>query len=371
MTHAPSADERPQATLSTPVVFFIFNRPQETAQVWQAIRTTRPARLYIVSDAPRPGVAGEASRVQECRKIAESIDWPCQVETDYAVQNLGCGARISSGLNKVFSREERAIILEDDTVPEPSFFRFCETLLERYADHKQVYHINGRNNLMCWDTDDSYFFARRSNPWGWATWRRAWRSFDLRLEPVAAEEIETLTQILRDRKHAEFIHHTANKYAGRSIDTWDIQWSLSIIRQGGLCIVPQSNLVRNIGFGPSATHTSNTRHDMRADLPVLPAPAELLHPGSVKYLAVGQKFDRFYFLFEQLNTYNQPGVMILLSRLLASASPGDDLPGHQRLRSLIPFLNPAQDPAETRELLLHLKEFIPENQTLENLLKYF
>ena len=136
MTHAPSADGRSQATLSTPVVFFIFNRPQETAQVWQAIRTTRPARLYIVSDAPRPGVAGEASRVQECRKIAESIDWPCQVETDYAVQNLGCGARISSGLNKVFSREERAIILEDDTVPEPSFFRFCETLLERYADHK-------------------------------------------------------------------------------------------------------------------------------------------------------------------------------------------------------------------------------------------
>lgn len=360
-----------RSSLLTPVVFFIFNRPQETAQVWQTIRAARPAKLYVMSDAARPEVVGESELVQACRTIAESIDWPCQVKFDYAKQNLGCGGRISSGLTDVFQQEERAIILEDDTVPTPTFFPFCEALLERYADETSVCHINGRNNLARWDIGSSYFFSRRSNPWGWATWRRAWSDCDLPMESLAAKDLESLTQVLHDRKHAEFIHHTVNQYAGRSINTWDIQWSLSILRRSGLCIVPKSNLVTNIGFGPSATHTNNTENDMRAAIPAFSAPPCLHHPKSVSYVPSAQKFDRLFFLFEQLNTYQKPGVMISLSRLLERHPTAHKLSANERLRSLIPFLTPAQNPAETRELLLHLQPFIAGNPTLEKLLEYF
>ncbi|MDG2381233.1 MAG: glycosyltransferase family 2 protein [Pirellulaceae bacterium] len=361
----------PRSNLLTPVVFFVFNRPEETAQVWQAIRAARPARLYVVSDAARPEVAGEAALVHACRKIAESIDWQCEVEFDYAKQNLGCGARISSGLNDVFDREERAIILEDDTVPVPTFFRFCEALLDRYENEQKVCHINGRNNLVRWDTGHSYFFSRRSNPWGWATWRRAWMSCDSPMKSLSSTEVESVTHVLNDRKHAEFIEHTVNKFVGKSIDTWDIQWSLSILRRGGFCIVPKSNLVKNIGFGPNATHTNNTENDMRAAIPVFPELEDLSHPKLVSYVPLAQKFDRLFFLFEQLNAYQKPGVMISLSRLLERQRAAGKKTANDHLSSLLPFLNPAQNPAETRELLLHLKPFIEGNPMMENLLEYF
>jgi hypothetical protein len=358
-------------TTAAPVVFCIFNRPQETLRVWEAIRSARPRRLYIVSDGPRPEVPGEADRVAACRAIAESADWPCSVEFDYADRNLGCGARIATGLDRVFSREERAVILEDDTVPAASFFRYCEELLERYADCPEILHINGRNNLVSWNTRNSYFFARRLNPWGWATWRRAWRHFALDIKPLSPEEFELLIDALNDREHAEFIRYTANKYAGRNIDTWDIQWSLSVLKRKGLCIVPRTNLVENIGFGTGATHTRNNADDMRAAVPAASRKDDLEHPASVQYHSEGRDFDRFYFLFEQLNTYSEPGVMIALNRLLSRTPCPEEIFGHGKLRELLPFLGPARHPDQTRELLRHLEPHLIGNRTLDSLLRYF
>jgi hypothetical protein len=353
-----------------PVVFCFFNRPREAARVWETIRAARPARLYLVSDGARPGVAGEAERVRQCRRLVDSVDWPCRVEADYATSNMGCGARIASGLRHVFSREERAIVLEDDTVPSPAFFGFCDALLERYADHAEVLHVNGRNNLARWGDDTSYFFARRSNPWGWATWRRAWRGFDLSIEALAPGGEAVLAETLCDSEHAGFVAHTARRYAGRNIDTWDVQWSLSVLRRSGLCIVPRENLVRNIGFGSSGTHTHTTRNDMRAAIPASDLDPELDHPDTVAYESVGRTFDRFYFLFEQLNTYHRPGIMISLARRLAE-TPAEPLPRDAGWQALLPFLAPARYPAETRQLLEHLQRFIPDNATLGKLLGYF
>lgn len=267
--------------LATSIALLIFNRPETTAQVFAAVRAARPQQLLIVADGPRPDRAGEAERCAAARAVVEQVDWPCEVHQNYAEANLGCRRRVSSGLDWVFQTVAEAIILEDDCVPHPSFFRFCVELLARYRDDERVMHISGDNFQVARPrTAYSYYFSRYAHVWGWASWRRAWRHYDvdLKLWP----ELRAggwLEDWLGDASAARHWHGLLERCYRGEIDTWDFQWTLACWAQSGLSILPAVNLVSNIGFDAGATHT---RVKSRlADLPTQPLEFPLRHPAFV------------------------------------------------------------------------------------------
>jgi len=249
--------------IETPVVFVVFRRPEHTRKVFAEIARAQPRHLFVVVDGPRPGHPDDAERCAEVRRIVAQVDWDCQVERIYAEQNMGCGYRVSSGISQVFERVEQAIILEDDTVPQPDFFRFCEELLARYRDDERVMMISGTNPIGPQPRlRASYSFALPTVCWGWATWRRAWsRHYDLPLATwPALREAGLLEQLFEERRAVRYWRERFDRmhrdYGQPQLTTWDYQWFYSIWAQHGLCAFPDVNLVANIGYGADATHTT-------------------------------------------------------------------------------------------------------------------
>jgi len=241
------------------ILFLIFNRPETTARVFEKIREARPPRLYIAADGPRPSKQSESELCQKTRAAVGPIDWPCEVKTLFRDQNLGCKEAVASALDWFFGHEEEGVILEDDCLPSPSFFTFCDTLLEYYRTDSRVRHICGCNFQFGQQRGPaSYYFSRLTHVWGWASWRRAWHDYDKNLSNFTPDEIaNALTNIFDDPFIAERWHHIASELRNGRINTWDYQLALINLLQNGLCIIPNSNLITNIGFGPEATHTAN------------------------------------------------------------------------------------------------------------------
>ncbi|MDR3440695.1 hypothetical protein [Telmatospirillum sp.] len=267
--------------MTPPVIFLIFNRPAVTARTFAAIREARPPRLLIVADAPRPDRPGEDRLCAETRRIAEAVDWPCEVLHNYAETNMGCGRRISSGITWAFEQVEEAIVLEDDCLPDPSFFPFCAEMLERYRDDPRVMLISGDNfhgGKRRGPAD--YFFSRYHHIWGWASWRRAWLHYEFSLESWPARRDDGwLATITKDRLIGDYWRECFDAVHQGRIDTWDYQWLYSAWVAGGLCIAPNVNLIANIGFGPGATHT--TEVNPRLLPPVGQMTFPLRHPATV------------------------------------------------------------------------------------------
>lgn len=249
--------------MNTAVAFLIFNRPGPTQQVFEAIRQAKPPKLLVVADGPRTHKLGEAEKCAATRSIIEQVDWDCEVIKNYSDTNLGCGLRVSSGLNWVFEQVEEAIILEDDCIPDQTFFQFCDELLEKYRDDEQVMMICGTNPLPEWkSSQQSYHFSYISVAWGWASWRRAWKHYDFHMKlwalPEVRDRIRDVIGNIRDYSLVKKIFD--NMYAGK-IDTWDYQWFFTRLSQMGLVITPALNLVRNVGFGEDATHWKSKKED--------------------------------------------------------------------------------------------------------------
>ena len=242
----------------SPVVFCVFNRPELAARVFARIRAARPSRLFIVADGPRPGREGEAEKCAEVRRLVEAgIDWPCEVVRDYSDVNLGCGRRVASGIANAFKHVDEAIILEDDCLPDPSFFRFCSELLERYRSEPKVALISGSHHQVTSTREgESYYFCRYGNIWGWATWRRAWQKFDHGMsEWPRWRDSGDFQRHFPDRNVRRFWRRTWNEAAANSHDIWDYHWTFCYIRHGMVGILPRVALIENIGFVSEATHT--------------------------------------------------------------------------------------------------------------------
>ncbi len=241
---------------SVPIVFLVFNRPGHTARIFAEIRKLRPRYLTIVADGPRPQVPADVAKCAEVRRLlAEQADWPCELRQDYSDANLGCKIRVSSGITAAFSHYERAIILEDDCLPHPDFFPYCETVLERHAADAAVMHVSGYQPLpIPADYPSSYYFAHTPLIWGWATWRRAWQHYDLTMPHLSAALLRDRLPIRRSAR-AKLLR-TAQRVASGRINTWDYQWLYSILYHRGLCATPRVNLVSNVGFDAEATHTT-------------------------------------------------------------------------------------------------------------------
>lgn len=268
--------------MQTPVTFLVFNRPDLTAQVFARIRAARPPKLLVVCDGPRPNRPDDAIKVAEVRKlIDDGIDWPCEVLRNFAEQNLGCRNRIASGLTWAFEQVEESIILEDDCLPDPSFFTFAEAMLTRYRDDARVMHVAGSNLIHCGQpVSASYSFSRHPWIWGWATWRRAWQHYDLSMQTWDSR-LDTLRASYSSGWERQYWLHTLNEARLKPdvINTWDFSWHYTCRSLNGLCIHPTKNLIENLGFGVDATHTQAEMSRLhRRAMPL----GELIAPSSEK-----------------------------------------------------------------------------------------
>ncbi len=278
--------------MKTPVAFIIFNRPKQTKLVIDALRLIKPEKIYVVADGPRN--RDEQSKCDEARAIIETIDWKCEVLKKYSVENLGCGVSVSHGLDWVFDNEEMAIILEDDCLPNPSFFPFCEKLLEKYKDDERIMHVSGnffQHKNRKFNDQNSYYGSILPHVWGWATWKRAWKKYDYNL--IKWPEIRKggdLISWFNNSSAYEYWSSIWNEYYTKKINNWDARWAFACMINKAICINPTVNLITNIGFDESATHTKTL--DESANIPTKIMEFPLIHP---EKLLIDRQADAFTF----------------------------------------------------------------------------
>lgn len=245
-------------SLSTPVALLIFNRPNTTEKVFEAIRQAKPSKLLVVADGPRANREGEAEKCAAARAIINRVDWKCDVMRNFSDVNLGCKKRVSSGLDWVFSEVEEAIILEDDCVPTQSFFHFCQHLLEYYRHDERIMHISGNNFQKHTSNKYSYYFSKYNHVWGWASWRRAWKYYDIDMKTWQEyKRLDLMNSIFDNPYEQTYWIERFDETFSNFVNSWAYRWTYTCWIQGGLSITPNTNLVSNIGFGTEATHTKN------------------------------------------------------------------------------------------------------------------
>lgn len=245
-------------TLETPILFLIFNRPDTTAKVFERIKEAKPTKLYVAADGARPTKAEEKELCEETRRVASAVDWPCELITLYRDENLGCKQAVSSAISWFFDHEEAGIILEDDCLPHLDFFTFCDQMLKKYIDTPEVMMISGTNYLFDrhLNRQPSYYFSRYYAIWGWATWRRAWQQYDITMTKWPEYKKQQYLDWYFPANIVSFWNNLFDMAYNGQINTWDLQWVYTCMFNNGLALVPNGNMVSNIGL--TGTHTSSS-----------------------------------------------------------------------------------------------------------------
>lgn len=239
-----------------PILLLAFNRPRYVQKVIECLREVRPNKLYVSIDGPRTGNSEDAEKQIQIKEVLNTIDWNCRVTIRHLKNNKGCKLGVSSAIDWFFEQEESGIILEDDCLPDPTFFPFCSELLERYKAHEQVMSIGGSNLIKGSVDKASYFFTSTPQCWGWATWRRSWKKYDVQMKDWPTDKSHALLdKKLHSSKAVRYWSKIFDRTHSDQIDTWDYQWVYAIFKNGGLCINPNANMITNIGFDTDATHT--------------------------------------------------------------------------------------------------------------------
>jgi len=327
----PSADE-------IPVVLVLFNRTESLSRVVEALRPTRPKRLFLLADGPRPGHPDDVDACRRARAVIEAIDWPVDLDWRIAEVNLGCDRAVPEGLDWVFGQVGEAVILEDDMVPAAGFLPWCAAMLERYREAPDISHVSGRNELASWPSGDAdHLLVRRGSLWGWASWASAWQDVRAACLAAAASAPVELHPDPLVAQHLAFVHDLARR--DRFV-TWDLTWSLGAALAGKLAVLPPANLISNIGFRPGAVHTAFAG-DFRGALPTGEAPVGA--PGARPSPDI--VFDRWVLMAELLAAQRDDA---RLSRLIK----GRHLVRDGRLRlHLAPFDHPEEAGAVLRHLV--------------------
>lgn len=268
--------------MQTPVLLLFFNRPGYAAAVIDRVRVARPPRVYVHVDGPRADREGEEQLTVACRMLMQVIDWPCEVHTLFRERNMGLREGVGDALNWFFAREEYGIVLEDDCLPDPTFFTYCEELLLKYRNNERVMHITGSNVAEKYTSHltDSYFFSRFSLVWGWASWRRAWEKMLPGLDGLQAFDEEGRVRTLIPGSMAQT--YMMDKFyvtSRKENNSWAYAWFYTILLNDGLCIIPAVNLVENVGVGDvQATNTRARLRHRQAHAGTMPFP--LRHPAT-------------------------------------------------------------------------------------------
>lgn len=270
----------------------IFNRPDTTKVVFEAIRKAKLPKLFVAADGPRPDKPDEWEKCQKVREIATAVDWDCEVKTLFRDANLGCKVAVSRAIDWFFEHVKEGIILEDDCLPTQSFFWFCQELLEKYRYDERVMMISGNNfqfGRQCGSY--SYYFTKYTHIWGWASWKRAWKFYDVNMNlwPEIKKK-GLLKSLVNNPKEMNYWEQIFDRVHASKIDTWAYQWTFCCWVQNGLSVLPNVNLVSNIGFGIESTHTH--KDSPLANMLVLPMEFPLKHP---PFLLCDSKADSITF----------------------------------------------------------------------------
>jgi hypothetical protein len=293
-----------------PVALFLFKRPENTVKVMERIREARPSTLLLIADGPREDRPEEKDLCEQTRELVLSmIDWNPTILKNFSELNLGCRKRISSGLNWVFEQVPEAIILEDDCVPDPTFFRYASELLDRYRDEPKIGAISGDNyQPQPMDTPDHYYFSQFFHCYGWASWRRAWAHYDVTLSkwPILRDQ-GFLKKRFPKLEHSQYWTTIFDEVHQGRIDTWDYQWGFALWHYNMLTITPSWNLVTNIGIGQDSTHMKDynpTYHNIGTKPMVFP----MQHP---RFISVNESAD----VYSQINLFGEAKLYTIRARL--------------------------------------------------------
>uniref|UniRef100_UPI0040481839 nucleotide-diphospho-sugar transferase n=2 Tax=Bacteroidota/Chlorobiota group TaxID=68336 RepID=UPI0040481839 len=262
----------------SPILFIVFNRPETTKEVFESIRKARPTKLYIAADGPREFRHDEAILCNEVRKIIQNVDWSCEVKTLFREKNMGCKLGVSSAIEWFFQNETEGIILEDDVLPNPDFYLFCDNMLMRYRDDERVIMITGNNLLGSNVVSNEYYFSEFYSVWGWATWKRSWNTYDVAIKDWPNQQLISYLKHRFNSKLFKYYYSGFNLIRDNKIDTWDHQWTYNCIFNSGYCVVPRANLIKNIGV--YGTHSPGMSENHFIDFGEINVEA-LVHPERV------------------------------------------------------------------------------------------
>jgi len=253
-----------ETQLGTAVAFFIFNRPDTTQRVFDAIRKAKPKQLFVITVAPRNNIPGEAEKCAEARKIIDTIDWNCEIYKNYSDKHLNIEVGFTRGMKWVFEHVETAIILEDDCVPDSSFFTFCNIMLDKYKDDTRIMMISGTNLLFKDDfIEETYYFSQFFSIWGWATWKRAWTHYDGTMSKWPEfKKKKMLESIYQNKLFIKYFEMCFDRVFEENGDDWDYKWFFTGLCNRGLSIIPAKNLISNIGI--DGTHLQDVKYLNRA-----------------------------------------------------------------------------------------------------------
>lgn len=289
--------------MNSPILFLVFNRPEKTKRVFDAIKKAKPPKLYIAADGARDYKKEDDEKCQQVRLIVKNIDWECEVKTLFRNKNLGCKMAISSAITWFFESEEEGVILEDDCVPGESFFLFMDEMLKRYRHEDRVACINGSNIMGSIKSKaNSYYFTVNPFIWGWGTWRRVWQQYDVDMKdwPNFLNENKIANIFNEKKQQKKWIYYFQQTY-DEIIPTWDFQFVFTVFKNKLLCVQPYNNLISNIGFDEEATLTKDKGSE-RSNQQIVEMEFPLKHP---------QIIEREYFLEEWEFGNNRTSLVLL------------------------------------------------------------
>lgn len=275
--------------IDTPVLLLVFNRPDLTRRLIQSLEKVKPKNIFVVADGPRNNSDTDKKRCAAVRQLFDHLNWPCQISKMFREENLGCARSVSQGITWFFKTNEKGIILEDDCIADPSFFTFCETLLEKYQNQKEIFHISGNNFQYGKQRGKAdYYFSIFNHLWGWASWKRAWNNFEFDID---IQDVEDMREFVNSDLIINYFSKQFQNVNHGKIDSWGFRWTFACWKNKGVSILPNMNLVSNIGFVEEATHTHQIESP-QSNIPVHTIKHELIHPSTIK---VDKKADLYSF----------------------------------------------------------------------------
>ena len=275
-----------------PILLILFNRPEKTQQLSDVIKKIKPRYLYVCCDGPRNNNTHDIKLCSDVRKIFDKIDWECNFNKIYNEKNKSCKINVIESINWFFKNEEKGIILEDDCIPDLTFFNFCKILLEKYEFNEHIMQINGHCNNQSSPNNETYYFSKLNSTWGWATWKRAWNKFTTKMDDfVEKKNTKAINLFYQNNDISEWMQKYFEKTFNGEDKIWSLNWAYCILKSDGLTISPFKNLVYNSGFDGSGTSGSSKQFNKFSDIKVNSI-NEINHPNKIYYNKI---FDENFF----------------------------------------------------------------------------
>lgn len=291
--------------MNTPLLIIAYNRPKHLSQLINQLEKSKPNKIFLFCDGPKDSTDKE--KVQAVHKCLSLINWKCSIETNFQKKNLGCQLGVETALNWFFSKVESGIVLEDDCLPHPDFFTFATKMLKIYSGDKRVAQITGYNAGYKSKSNYSYFFSSYSSSWGWASWRDRWENYSVfKKNGQKNLRSENVKSFLRSKHIPKGFYNNSLNALNGLLDSWAYIWSMSNLVNSRLTIISKENLIRNIGFGESSTHTKFQTSS--AYLGWKPMQSKIIHPPCVipelgfDYFEA-QQHNSFFVMYDILKTF--------------------------------------------------------------------